>query len=63
MAYIGEDAVGLLINAALQIECEVMAADHDASAKALLERLHVWLYAREVQPLDIRQEGGEEETV
>lgn len=35
-----------------------MAADHDATAKALLKWLHIWLDAGEVQPLDIAQERG-----
>jgi len=38
-----------------------VAADHDAAAKALLKGLHVWLDAREVQPLNVRQRRGGEE--
>lgn len=45
LTYIGEDAVTLVTNASLQAEGQVMAADHDASAKALLKRLHVRLDA------------------
>lgn len=59
MTYIGEDAVTLLTNAALETEGQVVAADHYAPAKTLLERLNVWLNAREVQPLQITWEGGE----
>lgn len=60
VTYVGEDTIGLLVNAALQAEGEVVAADHDAAAETLLERLHVWLDAREVQPLDAGQGGGRE---
>lgn len=56
--YIGEDAVTLLTNAALQAKSQVVTADHDAAAEALLKRLHVWFDAWEVQPLLIRQEQG-----
>lgn len=51
LTYIGEDAVALVANASLQTEGQVMAADHDAAAKTLFKRLHVWFDAREVQPL------------
>lgn len=61
MTYIGEDAVTLLTNAALETEGQVVAADHNSSAKTLLEWLHVWLDAWEVQPLDIGQEGRRRE--
>lgn len=54
MTYIGEDAVTLLTDAALETEGQVMATDHNATTKTLLKRLHVWLYAWKVQPLDIR---------
>lgn len=58
ITYVGEDAVALLTNAALETEGQVVTADHDTAAEALLKRLHVWLDAREVQPLDIGWEGG-----
>lgn len=58
VTYVGEDTIGLLVNAALQAEGEVVAADHDAAAETLLEGLHVWLDAREVQPLDVGRGGG-----
>lgn len=45
MAYVGEDAIALLADAALQTEGQVMAADHDTPAKALLKWLHIWLDA------------------
>lgn len=45
MTYVGEDAVSLLTNAALETEGQVVAADHDAAAKALLKWLHIWLDA------------------
>lgn len=45
MTYIGEDAIALLTNAALETEGQVVAADHDTTAKALLKWLHVWLDA------------------
>lgn len=45
MTYVGEDAVALLTNAALQTEGQVVAADDDASAKTLLKRFHIWLDA------------------
>lgn len=51
IAYVRKDAVALLADASLEAEGEVVAADHDAAPKALLERLHVRLNAREVQPL------------
>lgn len=51
LTYIGEDAVALVANASLQTEGQVMAADHDAAAEALLKRLHVRLDAGEVQTL------------
>lgn len=54
--YIGGSAVGLLINAALQTEGEVVAADHYPPAKSLLKRLHLWLNTGKVQPLGIREE-------
>lgn len=50
-SYVGKDAVALLADASLEAEGEVVAADHDAAPKALLERLHVRLNTREVQPL------------
>ena len=61
MTYIGEDAVALLADTALETEGQVVAADHDTTAITLLKRLHIWLDAGEVQPLDNGQEGGEEE--
>lgn len=61
MTYVGEDAVTLLAYAALKTEGQVMAADHNSTAKTLLEWLHIWLDAWEVQPLDTGQEGGEEQ--
>lgn len=45
LTYIGEDAVTLLTNAALETEGQVVAADHDAAAKALLKWLNIWLDA------------------
>lgn len=51
LTYIGEDAVALVAHTSLQTEGQVMAADHDAAAKALLKRLHIRLDAWEVQPL------------
>lgn len=45
LTYICEDAVTLVANASLQTEGQVVAADHDAAAEALLERLHVRLDA------------------
>lgn len=45
LTYIGEDAVALVANTSLQTEGQVMAADHNAAAKALLKRLHVRLDA------------------
>lgn len=51
IAYVRKDAVALLADASLEAEGEVVAADHDAAPKALLERLHVRLNTREVQPL------------
>lgn len=43
VTYIGEDAVPLLTDAALQTEGQVVAANHDTTAETLLERLHIWL--------------------
>lgn len=43
LPYIGEDAVAFVAHASLQTEGQVMAADHDAAAEALLKRLHIWL--------------------
>lgn len=51
LTYVCEDAIALLADAPLEAEGEVVAADHDAASEALLERLHVWLDARKVQPL------------
>lgn len=45
LTYIGKDTVSLLANTSLQTEGQVVAADHDAAAKALLKRLHVRLDA------------------
>lgn len=45
MTYIGEDAVTLLTNAALETEGQVVATDHYAATETLLERLNVWLDA------------------
>lgn len=45
LTYIGKDAVPLLANTSLQTEGQVVAADHDAAAEALLKRLHVRLDA------------------
>lgn len=45
MTYVGEDAVALLANAALETEGQVVAADHDTTAKTLLKWLHIWLDA------------------
>lgn len=45
LTYIGEDAVAFVANTSLQTEGQVMAADHDAAAKALLKWLHVRLDA------------------
>lgn len=62
MTYIGEDAVALLADAALETEGQVVAADHNTTAVTLLKWLHIWLDAGEVQPLDNGQErrrGGE----
>lgn len=56
MAYVGQNAVALLADASLEAEGEVVAADHDAPPKSLLQRLHVRLDAREVQPL--RRDGN-----
>lgn len=50
-SYVGQDAVTLLAHASLETEGQVVAADHDASPKAILKRLHVGLNTREVQPL------------
>ena len=60
MTYVGEDAVALLADAALEAEGQVVAADHDTPAEAFLERLHVRLDAWEVQPLGIGRDAGEE---
>lgn len=51
LTYVREDAIAPLADAPLEAEGEVVAADHDAASEALLERLHVWLDARKVQPL------------
>lgn len=45
MPYIGEDAVTLLINAALKTEGQVVTTDNDAPTKTLLKWLHIWLDA------------------
>lgn len=69
LTYIGEDGVALVANASLQTEGQVMAADHDAAAEALLKRLHIRFDPREVQPLhdnrgmtEKRQDTQEKET-
>lgn len=51
ISYVGKDAITLLADTSLEAEGEVVAADHDAAPKALLERLHVRLNTREVQSL------------
>lgn len=51
ISYVSKDAVALLADASLEAEGEVVAADHDAAPKALLEWLHVRLDTREVQSL------------
>lgn len=51
MSYVGQDAVGLLAHAPLEVKGQVVAADDDAASEALLKRLHVRLNTREVQPL------------
>lgn len=56
VTYVGEDAVALFADAALQTEGQVVAADHDSPAEAFLKGLHVQLDAREVQPLEGRGE-------
>lgn len=58
ISYVGKDAVALLADASLEVEGEIMAADHDPAPKALLERLHVRLNTREVQSLDVGQQQG-----
>lgn len=45
MTYIGEDAVALLTNAALETEGQIVATDHDAAAKSLLKWLDIGLDA------------------
>lgn len=45
LTYIGKDTVPLLADTSLQTEGQVVAADHDAAAKALLKRLHIRLDA------------------
>lgn len=64
LTYIGKDTIPLLADTSLQTEGQVVAADHDAAAEALLKRLHVWLDAWEVQPLDDgrgwKQYGGKD---
>lgn len=59
MSYVGKDAVALLADTSLEAEAEVVAADHDAAPKALLQWLHVRLNTREVQPLTWEGVGGE----
>lgn len=61
MTYIGKDTIALLANTTLETEGQVVAADHDTTAKTLLKWLHVWFDAWEVQPLDVRQEEGQQE--
>lgn len=45
LTYIGEDAIAFLADTPLETEGQVVAADHNTTAKTLLERLHVWLDA------------------
>lgn len=45
VTYVGEDPVPLLADTALQAEGQVVAADRDAPAEALLKRLNVRLDA------------------